>query len=518
MFNKIVIILIIIIAAGFYAFTLRGVSGNPQPETIKTELDQHAKPFELSPERGRFAHVMTLAQTGQYALTQQLADFVYPDVGYYDGKFYSYFAPGISYMSLPFYLLGQKYDLSQVATFGFVSLVSILGLIFLYKISREMLNMPIWASLASVLIFGFASTAWSYAITLYQHHFTTFFLLSSIYAIWKFKRHSRFAWAWAGWAWIALALSFTVDYPNAFLMLPVAIYFFVASFEYFKDGHKVALRWRTSFILTFVLFVALTLLHSTHNKEYFGNPMRLAGSIVGYKQLEEQNLLDQGGTDAQNAVSELQERKDNVLGFFSEEKVPRGLVILFVSTDRGLFIYTPIFLLAIFGFLHLRKLKSLEVWVLLGFVLFNIFLYASWGDPWGGWAYGTRYLIPSMSILSLAIGYWLSVPESKFGWLKKLIASVLFVYSSAIALLGALTTNANPPRIEGDYLGMKYNFFRNIDFLKDNTSGSFLYNTYFVNEISLTTYYFIILGSVVFVFLLVIFILPLFKRKGYHGV
>ena len=126
---------------------MHGVPGNPGPALIKDNLDQATKPFELSPERGRYAHVVALAETGHYELSQEWANAVYPDVGYVNGKFYSFFAPGISYMAAPFYLLGKNYDLAQVFTFGFVSLMSILAMIFLYKIAREILLFPVWVSL-----------------------------------------------------------------------------------------------------------------------------------------------------------------------------------------------------------------------------------------------------------------------------------------------------------------------------------------------------------------------------------
>src|SRR3990167_452440 len=92
--NKFALALIVVLAATFYAATLRGVAGNPPASAFKNNLDQATRPLELSPERGRYAHVLALGEHNTYELDQELAAAVYPDIGYYEGKFFSYFAPG----------------------------------------------------------------------------------------------------------------------------------------------------------------------------------------------------------------------------------------------------------------------------------------------------------------------------------------------------------------------------------------------------------------------------------------
>jgi len=507
------VIFIILIGLGLYTATIRGVYGNPQPETIKAELEGPAKPFELSPERGRFAHVMALSQTGQYALTDKLGDFVSPDVGYYGGKFFSFFAPGISYMALPFYNFGAQYNLAQVAAFSLISLAAIGSLIFVFLICRNVLKLPVSASILAVLIFGFGSTAWSYSITLYQHLLTVFFSLSGFYAIWKFKQSGAWGWPYMAWAWLAYALAIFIDYPNALLLLPVMIYALVVSFNVSKDDQKVRVKFRPAIVLTFVVFLFITGLHFYHNQTYFGSWKRLSGSLVGIKVLQTKNLIGKEPAEIDRAIADDAAKKANVVKVFSEEKIPNSPGTLLFSKDRGLFFYAPIFIFAILGLLlALKKSRNLEIGILLGLVGANLFLYSSWGDPWGGWAYGPRYLIPSMAILSMFIAYWLA-NQQKWVWLKKFLVFILLAYSSAVALLGALTTNAVPPRVEADYLHLKYNFFYNLDLLKSNTSGSFIYNTYFKAHYTLYEYGLVIYTFLMLIFLIVLFILPAFKSK-----
>jgi hypothetical protein len=127
-----------------------------------------------------------------------------------------------------------------------------------------------------------------------------------------------------------------------------------------------------------------------------------------------------------------------------------------------------------------------ETNTLVGLIAINIFLYSSWGDPWGGWAFGTRYLIPTMAYLSLFVGIWIS---KKYSLWKAIPAFILFSFSSAVSLLGVLTTNAIPPKVEADFLHTGYNFMQNLIFFKDGKSSSFIFNTYASHYVSLTQYY-----------------------------
>ena len=126
-----------------YRLTLRGAPGNPTADQFKNNLDQATNAFELSPERGRYTQVANMAENGVYNLSKTWADIAYPDVGVSsDGKLDSYFAPGVSYFTLPFYLFGAQYGLGQVATFSAESLISIVTLVFIYLIGLRIFALP----------------------------------------------------------------------------------------------------------------------------------------------------------------------------------------------------------------------------------------------------------------------------------------------------------------------------------------------------------------------------------------
>ncbi|CAN5201003.1 hypothetical protein BH09PAT2_BH09PAT2_01960 [soil metagenome] len=508
--NIIAVLLIAIIGLALYAATIRGVAGNPQGSEIKGKLDQATKPLELSPERGRYVLVISLAEDHSFALNPTLAAAADPDIGYHDGRFYIYFGPGISILALPLYFLGKSMGIAQVATFFTISIFAVLNLIFIFLISRHIFKLPLWSALIGALIFGFASTSWSYAITLYQHHVTTFIILSCFYAVWKYKQGGRSRILWMSYVWIAFAYSIFIDYPNGILIAPVMVYAFYSAFSFKNIVDKVSIKFDSIFLITSIFFIGICAVHGYYNYVNFGSWKTLSGGLVGIKEIRTKNLLKGSNT---NAIDKEAEAK-NVVSFFQEVHQPRGFAILLFSRDRGIFLFAPVFLFGFLGILSRLKHTETEGNMLMATVATHIFLYSSWGDPWGGWAFGPRYLIPAMSLLSIYAAYWLSLP--KWGIARRIAGMVLIIFSSAIALLGALTTNAVPPKVEADFLKMKYNFLHNYDYFMRGQSSSYVYNTYVKGILSLQEYFYIIWTIVLFIAFILLIVMPLFKRRHHE--
>lgn len=493
----------------YYALTLRGVPGNIQGSMIKNNLDHATMPLELSPERGRFILTKSLAEDHTFSLSKELANAADPDVGYYQGKFYIYFPPGISLLALPFYLIGRNFNLAQVGSFSIIPLFGILNMLLIYLISRNIVRLPAYLALFSAIVFGFGSTSWSYAITLYQHHVTTFLILSSFYCAWRYAHSSKMSWLFGSYIWVAYGFGVWVDYPNALFMLPIMAYFFFSSFTLEKVAQRLNVRINLIIIITSLLFAIIIGLHGYYNSVHFGDWKRVSGSLVGIKYLQRNNLL--GKDNIEQKIANEANKKKNVGGFFTEVNTPFSFYTLFISEDRGLLLYSPIFVLAFLGIIRALKKRTTEIVVLLGTLFVCILLYSSWGDPWGGWAYGPRYLIPSMALLSIFIGVWIS--QFRYSRVARVIAYLLFAYSSAIALLGALTTNQVPPKIEGVFLHMKYNFLLNWDYFTSGRSGSFIFNEYFARFLSLQEYFLLIYISLSILVITVLFLVPVFSRK-----
>ena len=160
---------------------------------------------------------------------------------------------------------------------------------------------------------------------------------------------------------------------------------------------------------------------------------------------------------------------------------------------------------------HFKTSQNPIAVVIVGAVLANILLYAMWGDPWGGWAFGSRYLIPSYALLSIMTAYFLTKHAGKT--LVLLIFTLVAFYSISVNTIGALTSNRNPPQVEVLSLEAlsgkqeKYSFDRNVDMLRSNKSKSLFFQTVGNRYLSAWEYYLsisLLLGSVMAILVVVL--------------
>lgn len=489
------ILIILIISATAFAATVKGDWGNIPSGQIKGIYDQATMPLELSPERGRFILTKSLAENQSFSLSQELADAAYPDVGVFHDRYYVYFAPGISLYALPFYMWGQAYNLAQIASFSSIALFALSNVLFIYIICTHMLKLKPHAAVAAALTFSVGSFALSYATTLYQHHATTFFILSGFYGVWQFSQKRWYGYLWGLWTWIAFGLSIWIDYPNAILLAPVMIYFAACAIKMttIPNGVQIKLRWSAA--LLGIAGAALIAAHGYYNYIQFESPTRLSGHLVGYKTVLEENI-DRNAADSD--IGKLQAEKESA-SFFKEELMPNGLHTLLTAPDKGIFIFAPIFIIGFITMIIVLTRPTTEYVMLSSIVFTHITLYSSWADPWGGWAYGPRYMIPVAAILSIFIARALSI-QNAWKYAIRILAIVLFSVSAVITWIGALTTNAVPPASEAAALNTSYGVQYAWNFLVDNRSGSFAFNHFVKNYMHLNDYFRILAAGSVVVF------------------
>ena len=506
--NILALLFIFLCGVALYTLTIKGVVGNADNIQEISQLTSATQPFETSHERASYSQFLAITQLHQFDLPKVLADFSTPDVGYFKGKFFSYFPPGISFFIIPFYSFGSRYNLGLVFSFASVALLSVFSLLLLYKILRNIFKAPIWASLAAVIIYGFATTSWSYSNTIYQHGPTVFLLAFAFYSVWKYKQHKALSWLWGAGAWLAYGLSFFFDYPNAILLLPIMVYFLLVSLSVFKNeegGYKI--NFRVAILATFSVFLVISGLHLYYNKINFGTPIKFSNTlprygIINLDKLENSDVSATSTPDVGGAI-----------GVFHETNVPNSFFELTVAPDKGLFVFSPILLLALLGvYFVIRKGATMETGTVLALATVDFFTYVSFGDPWGGWAFGPRYLIPAMFSCSILVGIALSEVKKGKGILLKLLTFVLFAYSSAVALLGALTTNAVPPKVEAVYFHIKYGFLYDLDYLKQGKSGSFIFNSYASHYMNLKEYFLLIYGALLLIMFVILFIISHFEK------
>jgi hypothetical protein len=113
-----------------------------------------------------------------------------------------------------------------------------------------------------------------------------------------------------------------------------------------------------------------------------------------------------------------------------------GLYGLTISPYRGVFWYSPILLLALPGWLLLRKRANALAWLILILVIAQIAVFAAWWSWDGGVTWGTRFLLPVIPLMCIALAPVVS-------WARRsavilIILMAFTIVSVFVQLLGAL--------------------------------------------------------------------------------
>jgi len=392
----------------------------------------------------------------------------------------------------------QIFGVSQVGGFATLSFFGAVNLLLIYLIVTKLTSKKL-AGLIAGFGFLFATPAFVYAVSLYQHHISTFLILMAFYALISWNNF----WSY-GLIFFLCAMSIPVDYPNLILMFPIGLAAFLKLFHLSSIKNKISVRINYIRILS-VFFVIIPLLFFMwFNKNSYGNPLQFSGTVGGVHEIDANgNPTSPKKTQFEDVTAFVnpEAQKKTATGFFKSRNMLNGFYIHLISPDRGIVYFAPIILFGLYGLYLMHKKDEKYLGVLVGVVAANITLYSLWGDPWGGWAFGSRYLIPSYSIMSIFIGYALT--NVKRVWIFAILMLPIMVFSTSVNTLGAITSNANPPQVEADALSKlsgkneRYSFDRNWEYLNNIGSKSFVYQTWLSNKIPAVNYYYVIAGSLI---------------------
>src|SRR5204862_1418511 len=136
-----------------------GQPGNPlrfqnlhdQPVVVGT-------PFELSNSNARYALTEAIVNNHTLSFSKEQAKFAAPDVVVLKGKFFSVFTPGVSFIGVPFYLLGKFLGIPQILTFFTTILFAVINMLLITWIVTR-LKGNVYQGLVCGLIFLFATNA-----------------------------------------------------------------------------------------------------------------------------------------------------------------------------------------------------------------------------------------------------------------------------------------------------------------------------------------------------------------------
>lgn len=499
--------LVFLVAAMILFLSLRGLSGIPTVKELNTPKWSFDGPLELSPERGRFALLYSIVEDHSLTFSVSVARLAVPDLAITSmGKYVSLFAPGVSFLVVPGYVIGKYFGISQVGAYAVIALFALMNMFLIASIVRR-LSGKWYAGVLAGATFLFASPAFAYGVSLYQHHVSVSLLLISLWALLAFRN----IWSLAI-VWFACAASIVVDNPNLFLMFPVGFYALVRLFEIVREKKTAQVKGFGFGVLTFAGFLIPLVFFGWYNYSAYGNMFQLPGTLEGVAEIDaygnpKKESTYQKEVLTQEQLASLRGKKGDktAVGFFKTRNLYNGFYVHFLSPDRGVFAFTPVILLGIFGLVLLYRKHGKIVALFTAVIGVNVLLYSMWGDPWGGWAFGSRYLIPTYAILAIGLGFALSQWNKKW-WFVGLFA-ILFIYSSGVNTLGAITSMANPPKVQ--VLAMekqsgheeKYTYFRNWEFLDSKYgspigSKSFLYDVWFKGVLTPRQYFVLVYGMV----------------------
>ncbi len=465
------------------ALAYKGNRGNP----VAYQNDYNTQvggPFESSNSNARYALTQAIVESNTFTLNEKQARFSSPDVIKVGEKFFSIFTPGVSFIAVPFYLLGKSLGIPQLGSYLVTALFSLINLCLIYALARKM-GSSFWASILGGFTFLFATNALGYSQTLTQHHFGVSIILAGLLVVTGkntlLKNLIFGALAGAG---------LLIDVPVFILMVPLGIYLLSKNISYDKLQEKYRLTVRLTVLGLIIGIIPFLMLFGWYNHQTTGSYSTLAQSVgrtdafkivsEAEKANEEKNagatVIDEGGID---------------LPFDTREQL-QGFYILLLSNERAWIFYSPVVLIGVVGLYIAYKKKTKQTFVALiaSLILLNIVLYSMFGDPWGGWSFGPRYLIPAAALLCIAIPT--VIDRYKYNYFFLPLILILLGYSIFINSLGVLTTNAIPPKVEAIALNnpIPYTPEYNMNILQSNQSSSLIYNIFFAASIHAKVYAF----------------------------
>jgi hypothetical protein len=439
-------------------------------------------PFEGTNSTSRYALTQAIVDNGRFYFDQTQARFSSPDTSFYNGKYFSLFTPGVSFLAAPLYFVGKVVGLPQFFTFLTNIIFALINVYLVYKVTRK-LGVNMYLAMLSGLLFLFGSNALAYSLTLTQHHIASAIILTAV--LLAMERVSILNNLLFG---ALFGFGLLVDIPVGFLMMPLGFYFLYKNFEKIETENRIVIKIKYAIVALLIGTLPLIAIFGWYNYQLTGSYTKLA-QLIGRVDVPDNNPDVQNTLRPKEEVPGPKEFKVFETPFNTRNSLD-GFYVLLISDERGWYYFSPVLILATIGMvLAIQKQATRRLGVLLGTVgTGTLLLYSMFGDPYGGWSFGPRYMIPATAVMSPGIGVFLQ------RWGKNIWAGIIFFgfagYSVWLSTIGAMTTSAIPPKQESMYLTspIPYTYQYNLDFIEKNFSSSLVYNLVFTNFMNVTNY------------------------------
>lgn len=362
--------------------------------------------FHSVDELAMYAATESLVQTGSID-TPQLAFAAYHNwVGALE--------PLQSLVTAPLYAIAVR-----VAQVGNIQTVMLFNVVvtagagaLIYLLLRE-LACPRALAVAVALIYGLATIAWPYSRSFFREPLLALLTAAATYALVRWYRTRAALWALLAVVLLALGVTTKITSVLAWPGFSLAVVL--------APGTGRRARWRRAIGLALLVAAGALLTEALYR-------VRIGGSLVG----EVQRLA---------AWSRL-------------ALLPPRLYGLTLGASRGLFVYSPVLLLALPGMALLwRRERGLALLCLVTLIAYlcGYGLYAQWH---GGLVWGSRFLVPVVPLLALPLASGLGAARGVWrAGAGLLIAASLLIQVAAATTDSSARIAAQPWDSLTDYAG-----------------------------------------------------------------
>ena len=324
------------------------------------------------------------------------------DVAEFDGHYYSVFSPGLSLLLSPYIFLARILFGSGFSEILAVRLLSIavttVSAIIIYQLLLRFSSRR--SAMISTMLIIYATPVYAFSETIFSHIYVMFFLTLSLYHLLNLEKISS-----CMIVSISLAMTFFIEYQSIITFSPIYIY-------------CILRRRRLRDIVIYLIPLLMVLgFHLHYNLTLFKHPLNFPEKFwIGYPS---------------------RPAKPSYM-FSTPPHV--GLYMMLFSPENGLFMISPILLLAMFGFKHLWRHNRWITILILSLWLISLLLYSTWHLPWGGSSFGSRFLIPLIPTLSIPLSLVINKKLRDCDLLRIFPLLVIAFYSIATSTLGAITS------------------------------------------------------------------------------
>ena len=349
-------------------------------------------------EKSRWALIDSLITGKGFEVDPHIAGL---DVAKFDDHYYSAFSPGLSLLLSPYTLLVRILfggGFPEILALRFLSIaVTTFSAIVIYKLLSRFSSRR--SAIISTMLIIYATPIYAFSETIFSHIYVMLFLMLSLYYLLNLeKASSRMIVS------TSLAMAFLIEYQSIITFLPIYIYCIL----------QKKLRDVTIYLIPLSIVLGF---HLYYNLVIFKHPLNFPEKFwIGYPS-----------------------RPAETLHMFSTP-LHLGLYMILFSPENGLFMISPILLLAIFGFKRLWRLNRWLTILILNLWLINLLFYSTWHLPWGGSSFGPRFLIPLIPTLSIPLSLMIDEKIRNCDPLKIFPLFVIAFYSVATSTLGAITS------------------------------------------------------------------------------